>query len=72
MDWTIVQGGLCERGACSEWASAFPLLLNKALAAVKKHGLGVCTRWTLLGHVQSGPVGFPLLLNKALQWGQET
>ena len=44
----------------------FPLLLNKALVGVKKHGLGVCTRWALLGHVQSGQVGFPLLLNKAL------
>ena len=45
---------------------SFPLLLNKALARVKRHGLGVCTRWILLGHVQSGQVGFPLLLNKAL------
>ena len=44
----------------------FPLLLNKALGGVKKHGMAVCTRWTLLGHVQSGQVGFPLLLNKAL------
>ena len=44
----------------------FPWLLNKALAGVKKHGLGVWTRWTLLGHVQSGQVGFALLLNKAL------
>ena len=41
-------------------------LLNKALADVKKHELDVCTRWTLLGHVQSGQVGFPLLLNKEL------
>ena len=41
----------------------FPLLLNKALAGVKKHGLDVCTRWTLWGHVQSDPVGLPLLLN---------
>ena len=40
----------------------FPLLLNKALPGVKKRWLGVCTRWTLLGHVQSGQVGFPLLL----------
>ena len=24
------------------------------------------------GHVQSGQVGFPLLVNKELQWGQET
>ena len=35
--------------------------------------------WTILqgglrgeGHVQSGQVGFPLLLNKAVKWGQET
>ena len=44
----------------------FPLLLNKALAGAKKHGLGVRTRCSLLGHVRSGQVGFPLLLNKAL------
>ena len=44
----------------------FPLLLNKALAEVKKQGAGLWTGWTLLGHVQSGQVGFPLLLNKAL------
>ena len=82
----------------------FPLLLNKALAGVKKHGYGGFTSCTLLkkgcsewasglslaaeqsigrsqeawigrlykvdfvkeGHVQSGQVGFPLLLNKAL------
>ena len=44
----------------------FPLLLNKALAAIKKQGVGVWTRWTLFRHVQSGQVGFPLLLNKAL------
>ena len=44
----------------------FPLLLSKPLAGVKKHGLGVCTRWTSLGHVQSGQVGFPLLLKKEL------
>ena len=44
----------------------FPLLLNKAFAEVKKQGVGVWTRWTLLGHVHSGQVRFPLLLNKAL------
>ena len=44
----------------------FPLLLNKALAEVNKHGLDICTRWTLWRHVQSGQVGFPLLLNKTL------
>ena len=41
----------------------FPLLLNKALAGVNKHGLDVCTRWTLWGHVRSGRVGFPLPKN---------
>ena len=50
----------------------FPLLLNKALAGAKNHGLGVCTKWTLLGHIHSGQVGFPLLLKKTLTWGQET
>ena len=87
----------------------FPLLLNKALAGVKKHGygrfykvdfFGACSEWASglslaakqsigrsqeawigrlyrvdfveEGHVQSGQVGFPLLLNKALTWGQET
>ena len=49
----------------------FPLLLNKSLPEVKKHGLDVRTRWTCWGHVQSGQVGFPLLLNKALNCGQE-
>ena len=49
----------------------FPLLLNKPLAGVKKHALDVCTRCSLWGHVQSGRVGFPLLLNKALKYGQE-
>ena len=44
----------------------FPLLLNKALAGIKKQGVDVWTRWTLFGHVQSGQVGFPLLPNKAL------
>ena len=44
----------------------FPLLLNKALAEVKKHGMDICTSWILWGHVQSGRVGFPLLLNKTL------
>ena len=41
----------------------FPLLLNGALGGVNKHGWDVCTRWTLCGHVQSGQVSLPLLLN---------
>ena len=59
-------------GACSKWVSGLSLAAKKALAGVKKHGLDVCTEWTLLGHVQSGQVGFLLLLNKSLKWGQET
>ena len=111
MDWTIVQGGLCKRGACSEWASGLSLAAEQSIGCgVKKHGYGLFTSCTLLkkrcsewasglslaakqsigrsqeawierlykvhfvreGHVQSGQVGFPLLLNKALKWGQET
>ena len=53
-------------GACSEGASGLFLAAEQRIGWVKKHGLDVCTRWTLLGHVQSGQVGFPLLLNKAL------
>ena len=48
------------------WQVGFPLLLNKALAEVNKHGLGICTRWTLWRHVHQVRVGFPLLLNKAV------
>ena len=148
MDWTIVQGGLCERGACSEWASglslaaeqsigwsqkawiwafvqgglcwgmfivgkwAFPCADQRIAVAIgwsqktsngrlyKVDFVGACSKWasglSLVakqsigrsleawigrlykvdfvkeGHVQSGQVGFPLLLNKALKWGQET
>ena len=49
---------MCGAG---KWAF---VLLNKALAGVKKHGLDICTRWTLWGHVHKVRVGFPLLLNK--------
>ena len=59
-----------EEGHVQSGQVGFPLLLNKALAGVKKHGLDVCTRWTLWGHVHSGQVGFPLLLNKALARGK--
>ena len=46
MDWTIVQGGLCREGHVQGGQVGFPLLLNKPLAGVKKHGLNDCTRWT--------------------------
>ena len=61
MDWTIVQGGLYKRGPCSEWASGLSLAADKALAAVKKHGLDDCTRWTLQerGMFRVGNWAFP-------------
>ena len=59
-----------EEGPVQSGQVGFPLLLNKALAEVKKHGLDICTSWILWGHVQSGRVGFPLLLNKALIGGK--
>ena len=31
MDWTIVQGGLCKRGACSEWASGLSLAAEQSM-----------------------------------------
>ena len=39
----------------------FPLLLNKALAGVKKHGLDNCTRWILYerGMFRVGKWAFP-------------
>ena len=36
-----------EEGHVQSGQVGFPLLLNKALAGVKKHGLENCTRWTL-------------------------
>ena len=31
MDWTIVQGGLYKRGACSEWASGLSLAAEQSI-----------------------------------------
>ena len=30
MDWTIVQGGFCKRGACSEWACGLSLAAEQS------------------------------------------
>ena len=30
MDWTIVQGGLCKRGACSQWVSGLSLAAEQS------------------------------------------
>ena len=50
--------------ACSEWASGLSSCVEECIGWGQEHGLDVCTRWILLGHVHSGQVGFPLLLNK--------
>ena len=73
MDWTIVQGGLCKRGACSEWASGLSLAAEQSIGRSQEAWIG---RWYKVdfvkeGQVQSGQVGFPLLLKKALTWGQK-
>ena len=31
MDWTIVQGGLCKREACSSWASGLSLAAEQSI-----------------------------------------
>ena len=74
MHGTIVEGGLCKRGACSEWASGLSLAAKQSIDMGSRNmDMGVlqvalfCRR-----DVQSGQVGVPLLLNKALKWGQET
>ena len=70
MHWTIVEGGLYRRGACSEWASGLSLAAEQSIDMGSRNmDMGVlqvalfCRR-----DVQNGQVGFPLLLNKALKW----
>ena len=74
MDWTIVQGGLYKRGPCSEWASGLSLAAEQSIGRSQEAWIGRLYKvdFTREGHVQSGQLGFPLLLNKALTWGQET
>ena len=50
-----------EKGHVQSGQVGFPLLLNKALAAVKKHGLDNSTRWTLWkrGMFRVGKWAFP-------------
>ena len=68
MDWTIVQGGLYKRGACSEWASGLFLAAEQSIGRSQEAWIGRLYKVDFVkeGHVQSGQVGFPLLLNKAL------
>ena len=68
MDWTIIQGALCKRGACSEWASGLSLAAEQSIEVGSRNmNMGVLQVALFKRRdVQSGQVGFPLLLNKAL------
>ena len=60
-------------GACSEWASGLSLAAEQSIGRSQEAWIGRLYKVDFVkeGHVQSGQVGFPLLLNKALKWGQE-
>ena len=70
MDWTILQRGLCGRGACSEWASGLSLAAEQSIGRSQEAWIGRFYKMDFVeeGHVQSGQVGFPLLLNKTRKW----
>ena len=61
-------------GACSEWASGLFLAAEQRIGRSQESWIGRLYKVDFVreGHVQSGQVGFPLLLNKALTWDQET
>ena len=60
-------------GACSEWAIGLSLAAEQSIGRSQEARIGRLYKVDFVkeGHVQSGQVGFPLLLNKALKWGQE-
>ena len=37
MDWTILQGGLCKRRACSDWAGGLSLAAKKRIKVGSKN-----------------------------------
>ena len=52
MDWTIVQGGLCKRGTCSDWASGLSLAAEQGIDVGSRNmDMGVlqvalgCSEW---------------------------
>ena len=61
-------------GTCSEWASGTSLAAKQSIGRSKEAWIGRFYKVDFVeeGHVQSGQVGFPLLLNNAWTWGQET
>ena len=64
---------LLKKG-CSEWASGLSLAAEQSIGRIQEAWIGRLYKVDFVkeGHVQSGQVGFPLLLNKALKWGPET
>ena len=68
MDWTVVQGGLYKRGACSEWASGLSLAAKQSIGLSLEAWIGRFCKVDFVeeGYVQTGQVGFPLLPNKTL------
>ena len=54
VDWTIVQGKLCKRGECSEWASGLSLAAEQSIGWSQKARSGrldkvdfvrACSKW---------------------------
>ena len=72
MDWTIVQGGLCKRGACFEWTSGLSLAVERSIgrsleqwiwAFYKLHSFEKrCSEWTS---------GLSLATQQSLGYSQE-
>ena len=62
------------KNGCSEWASGLSLGAEQSIGWSQEAWIGRLDKvdFVTQGHVQSGQVGFPLLLNKALKWCQET
>ena len=61
-------------GARSEWATGLSLAVEQRIGRSQEAWIGKLYNVNFVeeGYVQSGQVGFPLLLNKELQWSQET
>ena len=69
----FTSGTLLKKG-CTEWARGLSLAAEQSIDVGSRNMdmgvLQVALFWRR--DVQSGQVGFPLLLNKALNWGHET
>ena len=68
MDWAFVQGGLCwDMFKVGKWAS---LAAAQSIGRSQEAWIGRFYKvdFVVEGHVHSGQVGFPLLLNKTRKW----